>query len=262
MIGQQVVYQQIQGFIPNSPPWRTLKRAATLLQTCNTFSGIPGITSLGEPAITRESAAGVGQFGAATRAKLRAGGSVILKRYHAKDQLRAALAEIIALVACQGSPHVVQLVGIVNHNIVELGGDLELATTLAELGSLEKLFAKQGKALAQLLANSPTVLLSLAQDITDGLAHIHSREMIHRDISLRNLVLTGEGRVQFIDFGLARFMDETGEYPADGEGITGSVKPHYEVSVSCIWIEFLSHTLVVCSPSLCSCPTRSQSSTM
>jgi serine/threonine protein kinase len=42
-----------------------------------------------------------------------------------------------------------------------------------------------------------------------GLQHAHERGMVHRDIKPQNLMLTPEGQIKILDFGLARIIQET-----------------------------------------------------
>jgi serine/threonine protein kinase/photosystem II stability/assembly factor-like uncharacterized protein len=44
--------------------------------------------------------------------------------------------------------------------------------------------------------------------IADALAHAHDRRIVHRDLKGANVVITPEGRVKVLDFGLARRMDK------------------------------------------------------
>ena len=46
------------------------------------------------------------------------------------------------------------------------------------------------------------------RDICEGLAYIHSKGVIHRDISLDNILIDGEGRAVLSDFGVARIIGE------------------------------------------------------
>src|SRR5258708_25252961 len=44
--------------------------------------------------------------------------------------------------------------------------------------------------------------------IADALAHAHDRQIIHRDLKGANVVITHDGRVKVLDFGLARRLDK------------------------------------------------------
>lgn len=47
-----------------------------------------------------------------------------------------------------------------------------------------------------------------------GLQHAHERNMVHRDLKPQNLMLTAEGVVKILDFGLARFASEAADSTA------------------------------------------------
>jgi Tol biopolymer transport system component len=75
-----------------------------------------------------------------------------------------------------------------------------------------------GRTLREILASGPIAMrrfLSLASQIGDGLAKAHSAGIVHRDLKPENLMVTKDGFVKILDFGLAKLVP-TGFEESDG----------------------------------------------
>ena len=86
-----------------------------------------------------------------------------------------------------------------------------------------------GTDLARLVAKSGPLPVAAACDYIAqaalGLEHAHRHGMVHRDITPRNLMLSDDGAVKVLDFGLAYFVSEakTGDRPATQNVLLGSI---------------------------------------
>ena len=95
-------------------------------------------------------------------------------------------------------------------SVYDVGGDGDVSYIATELVN--------GETLAALIERGPLpvrMLLDLAVQIADGLATAHAAHIVHRDLKPANVMITHDGRVKILDFGLAK----QGVAATDGETI-------------------------------------------
>src|SRR5712692_10605819 len=85
----------------------------------------------------------------------------------------------------------------------------------------------QGETLRTLIQRGPVPLrktMDIAVQTADGLAAAHAAHIAHRDLKPENIMLTGEGRVKILDFGLAKSIAPAGG-PSDATLTMGPTNP-------------------------------------
>jgi len=78
--------------------------------------------------------------------------------------------------------------------------NLFILTELAERGSLYQVIHSRSIILSQ------SLILSIATDIAEGMAYLHSHNILHRDLKSPNILITIDWLAQITDFGESRVV--------------------------------------------------------
>jgi len=113
---------------------------------------------------------------------------------------RKELLEESAVMAQFAHPNVTQLIG-----VCTVGKQLLVVLEYCENGSLKYYLEKHPE------IDEATRLL-FALDCCNGLAHVHQKGFVHRDVAARNALISSERRAKIADFGLSRETDDNSAY--------------------------------------------------
>jgi serine/threonine-protein kinase len=81
----------------------------------------------------------------------------------------------------------------------------------------------EGKTFRELMEDAPLPtekLLPLATQIAEGLSKAHAAGIVHRDLKPENLMVTEDGLVKILDFGLAKLMPESSDTDSETATVT------------------------------------------
>lgn len=149
---------------------------------------------------------------------LRLGRDVAIKLLHANvagDPNRLARFECEArALAALNHPHIVTI-----FSVEEADGTSFLTMELIQGRSLDRLIPAGGLALEE--------FVEFAGELADALAAAHEKGIVHRDLKPANIMVTNDGRIKVLDFGLVRDLrgigDEDATRASAGETQAGMV---------------------------------------
>ncbi|MGC2719933.1 MAG: protein kinase [Candidatus Acidiferrales bacterium] len=156
-------------------------------------------------------AGGMGEVYRATDTKL--GRDVALKVMPselARDADRLARFQREArAVAALNHPHIVTI-----YSVEDAGGVHFLTMELVDGQPLDRLIPASGLALEQ--------VVEIASALADALSAAHEKGIVHRDLKPANVMVTNDGRVKVLDFGLAKDVSasENAEVTRTAAGVT------------------------------------------
>jgi len=120
---------------------------------------------------------------------------VLLPRDFGDETARVRLLREARAAAGLNHPHICII-----HEVGEAGGQAYIAMEYVQGHTLSAMVAQERLPHEQ--------ALHYGVQLADALEHAHARGVVHRDLKSANVIVTPEGRVKVLDFGLARRLDE------------------------------------------------------
>jgi eukaryotic-like serine/threonine-protein kinase len=113
-------------------------------------------------------------------------------------------------VAALNHPNIVTL-----HSVEDSGDTLFLTMEIVQGQTLDRVIPPTGVPLPE--------LLTYARPIVDAVVAAHARHIVHRDLKPANVMVTSDGRIKVLDFGVAKLVDPP--LPGDASAATISAAP-------------------------------------
>ncbi len=120
---------------------------------------------------------------------------VLLPEISGQEEVAARFLREIKVLAALNHPHIASL-----HTALSIENQLVMIMEYVE-----------GQAISSVLASGPLPVpdaLTFIDQVLDALSYAHQRRVIHRDIKPANMMLTPDGTVKLMDFGIARADNE------------------------------------------------------
>ena len=107
-------------------------------------------------------------------------------------------------------PNIVQI-----YDINSSGGTDYIAMEFVDGKTLDRLIGEHGLVLSD--------TLKYAIQVADALARAHAAQIVHRDLKPANIIVSEDGRVKLLDFGLAKLTETTFAAGVDSEAGTATI---------------------------------------
>eukprot|EP01059_Diplonema_ambulator_P033174 TRINITY_DN6815_c0_g1_i1.p1 TRINITY_DN6815_c0_g1~~TRINITY_DN6815_c0_g1_i1.p1 ORF type:complete len:352 (+),score=106.28 TRINITY_DN6815_c0_g1_i1:121-1176(+) len=144
---------------------------------------------------------GKGSFGMAILCKHSTLGNVVVKKVEVKKKgrlLRNVIQEVMVMKKVK-HPNIIGF-----YDVWQSSNAIYLALEYATAGDLEKV---RDHYIAKQICISEPHLRSIAWQVCNALDHLHSLNIVHRDVKSANIFLTSSGVVKLGDFGLSKTLD-------------------------------------------------------
>lgn len=136
----------------------------------------------------------------------------------AHPEMRERFDREMRSVAAFSHPNMMEIYDIGSHGDIESGAGIQVAV-------MELI---EGRVLRELIENGLSIeeAVHIASCVAEGLAAAHERELMHRDIKPENIMVSSDGRVKILDFGLARPQRPTADQNLTRMSMTPGTIPY------------------------------------